>query len=335
MTDVNAKIRKIRAMGGKAKAARKAAEAEREARNREEATLCNRIATGKDTTGDRIRDFVIAKYGISPDGNVLKNYRYLDSAVQAHPGEFILMVTKREESRFHGGPDHVPQPHDYGIDETLYLGVLGKRPLLLNLKDRVCALPTTRYVRCWSVQHESTELVQGPMAPERMRDFGLSLNKLLRCHEPGTHYELEVTVGDAEVLAWFESRNEWLICAGNELHLWVFRKMAKLLKRPTPPSKALDALLNERQTAVSLKLIALVARRNALRHEIAEATKKHRGPDKSELERTLWQPRRDLNRVLDELRAVLTSTLDLDMGDATLRTIPSLRREFGVRKRSS
>ena len=95
------------------------------------------IRTGK-TTGNRIRDFVIASYGIQP--SVEEDFAKLERSLKGKVGELVLVITGRWERLFHSlMPD--PRNEDVWI-ERLLLGVLTDDQLVLNLEDRAVAFPT-------------------------------------------------------------------------------------------------------------------------------------------------------------------------------------------------
>src|SRR3989338_2407153 len=60
--------------------------------------LRERIKKGE-MTEDKIRDFVIARYGLL-SGEIEAVYRDLETGIRQHVGEFVLMITSEEN--FHG-----------------------------------------------------------------------------------------------------------------------------------------------------------------------------------------------------------------------------------------
>ena len=109
--------------------------------------LRERIKRGE-TTGDRIKDFVIARYG-SLNKEIEAIYRNLEERIRQHVGEFILMIVKEEN--FHGctGFGYKPKDEDYVLDEDLYLGILTDGTLILNPADNKCEIPVGgKHVRC-------------------------------------------------------------------------------------------------------------------------------------------------------------------------------------------
>ena len=195
--------------------------------------LQKRIQQGE-TTGDKIRDLVIARYGFI--SNELEEvYRGLQDRIQQHPGEFVLVVVKNET--FHGctGFDYIPKPQDYVLEENLYLGVLKGNSIVTDISQGECGFPTANYARCWDPFHKETDLVRENLSTSWLRDLGSSLNKPLECKSPlaksreEPDFELEVKIGDKEVGAWFKKQ-----CGAH--YLVIFRKMAQILDYPIPES---------------------------------------------------------------------------------------------------
>lgn len=195
--------------------------------------LQERIQQGE-TTGDKIRDLVIARYGFI--SNELEEvYRGLQNRIQQHPGEFVLVVVKNET--FHGctGFGYIPKPQDYVLEENLYLGVLKGDSIVIDISHGECGFPTANYARCWDPCRKEMDLVGENLNTDWFRDLGLNLNKPLECKGPQAKlreepdFELEVKIGDEEVGAWFKKQR-------GAHYLVVFQKMAQILDRPIPES---------------------------------------------------------------------------------------------------
>ncbi len=195
--------------------------------------LQKRIQQGE-TTGDKIRDLVIARYGFI--SNELEEvYRGLQNRIQQHSDEFVLVVVKNET--FHGctGFGYIPKPQDYVLEENLYLGVLKGNSIIMDISQGECGFPTANYARCWDPYHKETDIVVKNLDTGWFRDLGLSLNKPLECKDPQAKlreepdFELEVKIGDKEVGAWFNKQR-------GAHYLVVFQKMAQILDRPIPES---------------------------------------------------------------------------------------------------
>ncbi|GEM_PF-2866676 len=296
--------------------------------------LRERIKSGE-TTGDKIKDFVIARYGFLND-EIEAIYRDLETRVQQHVGEFVLMIVKRES--FHGcsGLGYEPKPEDYELDEHIYLGVLKHGSLVLNPADNKCEFLTSNYARCWDPWRENTELVDGNLASHWSNDFGFNLNKPLNRRNPIARFrmrgddpdlELEVKIGDSEVKAWFEKQR-------GKYYLMIFQKMAQLLGRPIAEPPELLAELQRRREVVAKQLTEIVKKRDQLKRRIASIFESIRhgvySPDgigitpcetEDDARVISMGPRQKLKKVEDEIKRELKIALELGMANDQLISI--------------
>lgn len=264
MTDMNQEIANIlelitQADGLKANAQRMVEQADQM-----KGALRVRISNGE-TTGDRMRDFIISRYGFLNE-EIEAVHRDLEARMSGHVGEFILAITKEEN--FHGctGFGYKPQDIDYILEEHFYLGVLKDSVLVLDLAKGTCALPTGNYAQWSSVRNGNVQLVERNITSGFTHDFGFCLNKQLAHRNPGRRLqkeldlELEVKVGDVEVMAWFEKRLERTV---------VFQKASHLLGRKIEVSLPMSIELKRQYKTIEMWLISLVEQRNRFKRRIA------------------------------------------------------------------
>jgi len=114
--------------------------------------LQEKIKSG-DSTGDKIRDFVIVNLGtLSPDNE--KPYRETEARLKDSVGSQILVVEQKEST--HGCPGILPpryiDPMFIGIDTELRLGVLTSG-LELDIGEGKIILPTERHARKYGLEY--------------------------------------------------------------------------------------------------------------------------------------------------------------------------------------
>jgi len=300
--------------------------------------LRERIKRGE-TTGDRIKDFVIAYYGFL-DEEIEGVYRDLEARIRQHIGEFILMITKEEN--FYGctGFGYKPKDRDYVLDERLSLGILTDGKLVLSPADDKCELPVGgKHVQCWNAWCEKVGLVEENIISDWRHDFGLSLNKQLERKSPVARLQkepdldLEMKMGDDEVKAWFEKKGG--------CYLVVFQKASRLLGREIEESPQLAAELQRRRKAVAKRLVELVGERSRLKQKIARIFGAVGGlysPDgvsvaicETEYDARIISmgPRQRLKEVENEIKKQLKIALELNMGSDQF--IQELCQQYQIR----
>ncbi len=174
--------------------------------------MSERIKKGG-TTGDRIRDFVIARYTtVNPE--IEKIYHDLETYILQNTGELVLTITRQEN--FHGcvGFGHDPRPEEYVLEENLCLGVLNGISLILDPTIDKCELPTGNFVKkhggYWS---NKLELVEGNIPITWGNDLWLNLNRTMelknRTNALKSNLEFEIKFGDKEVKDWLKDSNEY------------------------------------------------------------------------------------------------------------------------------
>lgn len=125
--------------------------------------LGERIKKGE-STGDKIKDFVISLGAISEDYE--KPYRKMEARLKNKTGNQILVV-KQQES-IHGCPGIIPPQHIdpifIGVDTELKLGVL-TGGLELNIEEGMIIFSTDKYVRKYGkLSEENWELKESPIS---------------------------------------------------------------------------------------------------------------------------------------------------------------------------
>jgi len=95
-----------------------------------------------ETTGDKIKDFVLARYGFLND-KVECVYRDIEKRVSEHVGEFVFVFSASDK---HEGCTGFGGKLYYVRQNNLYLGILKKDSLVLNKPDNGCSFPTENFV---------------------------------------------------------------------------------------------------------------------------------------------------------------------------------------------
>ncbi len=200
-----------------------------------------------ETTGDRIRDFVIVARG-APNPETENIYRELEAKIAKHDGEFILLVGRSYE--FHGctGFGHTPQPHEYVLETNICLGILNGKEIIFNFEDHPnCEIPTSKYARPWGGVREEMKVEKENIKDSTIgvlglywsilelgkpakivTQFGRSIDPPVDSMEafngwrPEQNPKLEIKIGDVEVDAWFKA---------NKRYEKTYGKMQKALER--------------------------------------------------------------------------------------------------------
>ena len=218
LTDINKLLEEV---GGLKKDAEKLIEQA----NRDFAKLQSRIKNGE-TTGDEIKDFVIAKYGFLNE-KLEGVYRDLQNRAQRSVGEFVLAVVRRELQRGctgFGGRGYV------AIETSLYLGVLNKGKMIFNCAKGSMVFPSENHV-VYGSRSEKISVVAGGLSIRSLLgdavEIALQLNKPLKTEGEdflgglgsGGKKELEIMIGDKEIKDW----------CGSSYYDGVVSKMAQAL----------------------------------------------------------------------------------------------------------
>mgnify|MGYP001582145151 CR=1 FL=1 len=198
--------------------------------------LQGRVKDGE-TTGDRIKDFVLVRYGFLSD-EIEAVYRDIEKRVKAHVGEFVFVFSAKDE---HEGCTGFGGKGYYVRKNNLYLGILKKDFLILDKPDKGCSFPTERFV-CFE-DSRKCKTIDKNLSEDSVKDgiwskanFGLSLQEtegpvnfrtIFRISHRGEEEspELVLKIGDKEVDEWFLERNFIGLIS-------VYEKMALELGRP-------------------------------------------------------------------------------------------------------
>lgn len=179
------------------------------------ADVRERVRAGE-STGDRIRDFVLSRYGYSLQTEDL--LRGINQQLAGNVGQLVLVVHRDEN--FHGctGFGGKAEDRDYHLEEEWYLGVVSAGELEMDPINHTFVLPTgeshLRARLSWGRDQEN--VVEGGI------NFGWNLDPVMRLNQPlklrnpmnrriaipGPGEELvmmELIVGNAEVEAWAEA----------------------------------------------------------------------------------------------------------------------------------
>jgi hypothetical protein len=166
--------------------------------------LRRRIKAGE-TTGDRIKDFVLTR-GYSLDESLVARYREVEERLARHVGELALFVVRERVLLRHdcfGG--RTPRESDYGSTERWYLGLIESSELVLDLEGGSCAVLTRNYV----TRKRALVLKEGNVPPVRHYEFPPSITdylertaRMIDFGQPAVPRG-ELLIGNAEVEEWF------------------------------------------------------------------------------------------------------------------------------------
>ena len=170
---------------------------------------------GGQSTGDKIRDFVIVNLGsISPDA--AKPYRETEARLRNSAGSQILVV--KQEEAIHGCPGIIApeyiDPMFVGIDTELTLGILTSGLDLDVLKGEII-FPTQRHARRYDrFSGRKWELQEGPISLN-WYDFMRLGNEVERRRTPmpndlSAHFERGLMINVGEEVEQYFGKNGYL-----------------------------------------------------------------------------------------------------------------------------
>lgn len=200
-----------------------------------------------ESTGNKPRDFCMVRYGgmglVGADMELL--YQRLDAQLRKHVGEFVLMVM-REEKPLVDNECREPHPEEYGLVESLYLGVITDGALFVRAANNECAIAVNGH--CQNTHDGKAAFVVGNIVLDFYHDYGLHNNQPLECKGSYVGWTkpiiaMEVLIGDTEVKA-------WLAQLANKQYLELFNEMAKLLGRSVADFPELEAHRQARKDAL-------------------------------------------------------------------------------------
>lgn len=184
--------------------------------------LQERVLNGE-TTGDKILDFLIARfcYGYyNEDIGKMKTmeqmYRDLETRIKKHVGEPFLVTIKQKSFYPLTNPlDDWLRKISKGYTEDIYLGVLKGSSLIFDVAAKKCEIPLACYVeRCNIVLDPKTSYVEGniifsqPVGILATRSLDLFLVQTLSYKRRSLIVDepflmVEVRVGNDEIESWF------------------------------------------------------------------------------------------------------------------------------------
>lgn len=192
--------------------------------------LRERIRAGA-TTGDEILDFVVVcgldRTTIEPE------LRRIETAMSAHPGEYVLTMGKQEEPNLRYVHGLEPRARDYHLEINVGLGLIPDSGLVIDTTGWSLTLSAASVQIHWM----GPKLTQ-PKAPMTLRLMELcGLNSPMTYKNPRngplddnqSDYQFVIIIGDADVATWLK-----LQLFGNlgEAQRQAFREAAAMLGRP-------------------------------------------------------------------------------------------------------
>jgi len=238
--------------------------------------LQKKIKNG-DSTGDKIRDFVIVNLGtISPDNE--KPYRETEARLKDGIGNQILVVEQKEST--HGCPGILSprsiDPMFIGIDTELRLGVLTSG-LELDIGEGKIILPTERHARKYGLEYsgDKWELKEGPISLGGGYRFMMNLGKEVQRrmtpmpNDFSTPFEYGLMLHLGEEVEQYFSRNRSLLdnkCILDTSYVDALNLLG--LEIPERFKKKYDENVYQERVGIINKLEELVGRESKLNAEI-------------------------------------------------------------------
>jgi len=203
---------------------------------KEWAAMVKNVRSG-DTTGNRLKDFVIARYPKERLKEIESLYLGLNEAVQLHQGEHALIVVKKEvpvDSDGRALIHHVclESPKASIISERLYLGIISGPELIFRLDDPEdgglmpalypddsCEIPTGgRRAFCWDPRNmhlASLNLEATTSFPldwtwdlaEINQPINIKNDELKKTRSDPADLALEIIIGSDLLKQWLDQRS--------------------------------------------------------------------------------------------------------------------------------
>jgi hypothetical protein len=170
-----------------------------------------------DTTGDKIKDYIIVRHRII-NGEIESFYKNIWERVKAHKGECALIVTRWEE------PLRQHLHHDPILHTFIHLGKISQDHLHIEPQRNYCAIPTARFVSCLKRENrisvvdgslEDTNTSYSSFMQFRFMEWWGNVDQPVQVKgdtnktwvEVQKHpfYKLSLRIGDREVRDWFEN----------------------------------------------------------------------------------------------------------------------------------
>lgn len=235
MKDIKEEMESLRRLQDQAANLQKSAETDIAKASKKMKALQKRIKRGE-TTGDAIKDFVLARYGFLSD-EIENVYRDIQERVAKSAGEFVFVFSawdKHEGCAGFGGKGYFVRQNN------LYLGILEKGQADFSVPESGVIFPTKKHIVCGG-RKGGARLVNKNLSEHLINveywtkaDFGLNLKDDAKQsayfqtisvfgRDEKTSPELFLKVGDKETNKWFNEEIEFLR---------PFRDMCKTLGRP-------------------------------------------------------------------------------------------------------
>lgn len=208
--------------------------------------LHERLRAGE-STSDMIRDHVIRKFGFVSE-KFEAVYRGIIEKTVAHGGQFILVVTRREDSRggcFGGTTRHF-------LTEQYEMGVLTDQPQFL-MNEHGYEFTTTKHT-AWELSSDNENQVQEGNITLWIKEPAVNLNQPMHLGHVSrlARYggeapaSLEIYIGDEEVRHWFLNQYSFLFNdeRTEESLLKDFWALAEKLGRPQIPPHEREMIEN-------------------------------------------------------------------------------------------
>lgn len=188
--------------------------------------LRERIRSGE-TTGDRIKDFVLVHYGF--DEELEQRLRGIDESLRAHHGEFVLVVTREWTPVSSFGPVVPRELVSYILGEGTRIGII--REPFLQLRPELygtnLVVSTDGYIAGLPSSRRGVKITSGSIGEDILSlSVGLNINKQVG-PPPGRRYGLdpkyegytdselasmpmvEIIAGDEAVTKWFHHQAQY------------------------------------------------------------------------------------------------------------------------------
>lgn len=219
--------------------------------------LSQLIREGGQSTGDQLKDFVIVRYGIFGAEEVEQRFRALQEKIKNHQGQYMMLVQAKEDRIRFSGPGDV-RDSDFITRLELDIGVIDAESLILDPPQFF--FPTGgKHAICGKPYEESpVGMYEGNLTLHLFEDMGLK-----------TSQELQILVGDQEVIDWFKGQPD------SEGYVAVFCEVNYLFGRSVAFPK-LTAYLAEERTKVIDGYRSLNARQTWLNLEIKKLEGEHK-----------------------------------------------------------
>jgi hypothetical protein len=289
-------------------------EAEAEAAQQELDELRTRIAKGE-STGDRIRDYVIRKIGFRPSADAFhKELSALEQRLAGMTGQFGLLIEKEYREA-----NHASCTRTFGHERTkLTLFVLSGEQLALNFdgwKEQL--LPIANTAEYDSDRYETIRALKGADV-----DFLRMVSFLARASAGS--YRAELLIGDQEVHAWLAADDQSYQPSKS---LYLLRSLADAVGRPLQDAPVFTECVAKEREECLKKLHKACGDRAVHRHQL-ETISRHRRDYIGEVASAIEK----LRTAVQHIRELLDDAKSLGLDDPL---VTELRKEYAPKKEPS